>query len=181
MGNLMLDAAALRRLVELAEKADRFSDSPWESRDGSVYDNCGPVVVTNKNIRGAQSKAIAAFIAACDPQTIITLVKLAEAGAATGAGATPTCGAETPMRPTVVEGDQPAPALDAERRDWTLAELATIGDKSPPDVDLLETRGLLDLVRQQDYDFPLSCRKVMELLDSIIALRSALRASGTRP
>ena len=163
----MPDPAALRRLVGLAEKADRFSDSPWESRDGSVYDNCGPVVVTNKNIRGAQAKAIAAFIAACDPQTIIALVKLAEAGAATGAGATPTCGAETPMRPTVVEGDQPAPALDAERRV----------------IDMERARRWLDGVTEWDPGAPSGRDEdnYNTIVASLAAEFAKVRASGTRP
>ena len=51
------------------------------------------------------------------------------------------------------------------------------GDFSPPDVDMLETRLLVEELRRtrQDYEFPLSARKVLEIIDSLIAARTGYR------
>ena len=175
-----MNAAALRRLVELAEKADRFSDSPWESRDGSVYDNCGPVVVTNKNIRGAQAKAIAAFIAACDPQTIIALVKLAEAGSATGAGNEVASGqgdAGTPRAATDRSASQATnPALDAERRVIERLRLLLIDSTITwSKAIIVSAQGGPELTAGEHAD------QMLKKWDTMCKVDDALRASGTRP
>lgn len=58
----------------------------------------------------------------------------------------------------------------------TLAELAALGDRSPDDQSIRETLDILHKLGETlEYDFPLSRRKVIELTESVLALRAALR------
>ena len=59
----------------------------------------------------------------------------------------------------------------------TMIQLQAMGDRSPDDASLLETAELVrHAVRDDTYGdtFPLSNHKVIELIESIIALRAAL-------
>ena len=67
---------------------------------------------------------------------------------------------------------------EREPRTFTIDELAALGDHSPVDVSLEETWGILDIARgREDGECPVSIRKVMELVESVLALRKALRAA----
>jgi hypothetical protein len=70
------------------------------------------------------------------------------------------------------EAMKPTPE-DVQRAYPTLAELAARGDRSPDNESLRETYRVLELLHDE-YDFPLSRRKVMELIESVIACRDML-------
>lgn len=59
--------------------------------------------------------------------------------------------------------------------DVTLAELRALGDKSPDDISLNETLAMLDAAVGME-ELPVSRRKVIELTESLLAMRAAYRS-----
>jgi len=63
----------------------------------------------------------------------------------------------------------------------SLEQLRALGDRSPDNESLMETHSILQLVKYRDTEShrnaPLSCAKIQELIESIIALRDALSAN----
>lgn len=77
---------------------------------------------------------------------------------------------------TVLKGDGHATVTRRKAMaDVTLAELRALGDKSPDDVSLNETLTVLHAAAGME-ELPVSRRKVIELTESLLAMRAAYRS-----